>query len=148
MPAKNIIAPRATEKSYAEQTKNTYVFSVPLSASKQSIEKFIEKEYSVTVIGVRVLTRKGKAAKFSRGKRAYPGTTFKQDKKYAYVTLKADDKIKVFEEDETKDKKADKKADKKPAEAVKAETSAEKTAEKTKKAGLFTKRRTGNRGDK
>ena len=134
--------PRATEKSYAEQTKSTYVFSVPANTSKQSIKKTIEEEYKVTVIGVRVLTRKGKATKFSRGKRAYPGTTFRQDKKYAYVTLKDGDKIKVFEEDEPTDEKKVEKTTK----TVKA-TDEAKPAE-TKKAGLFTKRRTGNRGDK
>jgi ribosomal protein L23 len=135
--------PRATEKSYAEQTKNTYVFSVPANASKQSIKKAVEEEYKVTAISVRVLTRKGKATKFSRGKRAYPGTTFRQDKKYAYVTLKDGDKIKVFEEEEAA---ADAKKAEKTTKTVKAADEA-KPAE-TKKAGLFTKRRTGNRGDK
>lgn len=95
-----MIEPRATEKTYAEQTKRTYVFPVKKSASKQAIAKLIEKEFSVTVTDVRVLIRKGKKTRFSRGKHAYPGTTYRQDKKFAYVTLKDGDKIKVFDEPE------------------------------------------------
>lgn len=93
-----IVRPVATEKAYNEQTKNTYIFIVPKDASKVAIKAAIAKEYNVSVIDVRTLTRKGKATRFSRGKHAYPGTTYRQDKKYAYVTLKDGDKIKVFEE--------------------------------------------------
>lgn len=93
-----IVRPVTTEKAYNEQTKNTYIFIVPKGASKVAIKTAIAKEYNVSVIDVRTLTRKGKATRFSRGKHAYPGTTYRQDKKYAYVTLKDGDKIKVFEE--------------------------------------------------
>ncbi len=95
-----LLIPRATEKAYTAQTKNTYIFTVPTSASKQAIADAIAEQYKVTVNDVRVLTRKGKATRFSRGKHAYPGTTYRQDKKIAYVTLKVKDgdKIKIFEE--------------------------------------------------
>lgn len=120
--------PRATEKAYFEQTKRTYIFIAPLSASKMEIAKGISKEYNVTVEDVRVLTRKGKKTRFSRGKHAYPGTTYRRDHKFAYVTLKEGDKIAVFEEEEkSSDKKAAKKAEKK---AEKAEAKAAKKAEK------------------
>ena len=56
--------------------------------------------------------RKGKATKFSRGKHAYPGTTYRQDKKIAFVTLKDGDKIKVFDEEPVEEAKNDKKSDK------------------------------------
>ena len=95
------IIPRATEKAYTEQAKRTYVFGVPKNASKQAIAEAVSKEYEVTVTDVRTLVRKGKPTRFSRGKHAYPGTTYRQDKKYAYVTLKDGDSIKVFEEEET-----------------------------------------------
>ena len=36
------LAPRATEKTYAEQTKRTYVFNVPLDASKQLVKQLPE----------------------------------------------------------------------------------------------------------
>lgn len=114
-----LVIPRATEKTYAEQAKNTYVFYVPENGSKQAIAKAVEEQFNVTVKDIRVLTRKGKTTRFSRGKHAYPGTTYRMDKKLAYVTLKDGDKIKVFEEPEetkeakdAKDKKTEKKGEK------------------------------------
>lgn len=115
----HILEPRATEKSYLEQTSRTYVFPVKRAMSKQEIAKLVEKEFNVTVTDVRTLLRKGKKTKFSKGKHAYPGTTYRQDKKYAYVKLKKGDSIKVFEDadepsakDAAKTKKADKDAGK------------------------------------
>ncbi len=115
--------PRATEKAYVEQTKNTYVFYVPMKASKQEIAKQISAAFKVTVIDVRTTVRKGKPTRFSRGKHAYPGITNRQDKKVAYITVKEGDKIPVFEE--VKDAKEDKKEAKK---AEKADKKAEKKA--------------------
>ena len=106
-----IVIPRATEKAYNEQTKRTYIFNVPTDASKQAVAVAVAKEYNVTVEDVRVLTRKGKKTRFSKGKHAYPGTTYRKDKKFAYVTLKEGDKIAIFED--PSDKKADKKAEEK-----------------------------------
>ena len=93
--------PRATEKAYSELTKNTYVFSVPTNLSKQAIAKAISEEFKVTVTGVKTLVRNGRPKRFSRGKHAYPGTTLTADKKIAYITVKAGDKIPVFEEQTT-----------------------------------------------
>ena len=78
------------------------MFNVPQNASKQAIAEAVEKQYKVTVISVRTLVRKGKPTRYSRGKRAYPGTTYRQDKKIAYVTLKEGDKIKIFAEENEK----------------------------------------------
>lgn len=122
------IIPRATEKSYAESTKRTYVFIVPLFASKQAVKKAVEDEFKVTVTSVRVLTRKGKKTRYSKGKHQYPGTTFRRDHKFAYITVKEGDKIPVFQEEEKQDTKADEKAKK----AVKKEI---KKAEKAAKKG-------------
>ena len=92
----HLLEPRATEKSYLEQTNR--------------------KEFNVTVTDVRTLIRNGKKTKFSKGKHAYPGITYRQDKKFAYVRLKQGDSIKVFDEPESetsaKEAKADKKAKK------------------------------------
>ena len=108
-----ILEPRATEKTYGEQTKRIYVFPVERRMSKQSIKELVEKQFNVTVTEVKTLIRKGKKTRYSRGKRAYPGTTFRQDKKFAYVKLAEGNSIKVFEEDDnTSAKEADKKADK------------------------------------
>lgn len=100
-----LVIPRATEKTYAEQAKRTYVFNVPEGGSKQEIAKAVEEQFNVTVEDIRVLTRKGKATRFSKGKHAYPGTTYRRDKKLAYVTLKEGDKIRVFEEETKKEEK-------------------------------------------
>ena len=112
----HLLEPRATEKSYLEQTNRIYVFPVKKSMGKQEIAQMVEKEFNVTVTNVRTLIRNGKKTKFSKGKHAYPGITTRQDKKFAYVRLKKGDSIKVFDEPEedkktsAKEAKADKKA--------------------------------------
>lgn len=117
----HLLEPRATEKSYLEQTNRIYVFPVKKSMGKQEIARMVEKEFNVTVIDVRTLIRNGKKTKFSKGKHAYPGITHRQDKKFAYVRLKQGDSIRVFDEPEEgktsakeakKDAKQTKKADK------------------------------------
>lgn len=121
---------RATEKAYVLQSIRTYIIQVPLAASKQEIAKEVEKAFNVTVEDVRVVIRKGKKTRFSRGKHAYPGITHRRDHKFAYVTLKEGDKIAVFAEEETSEKPADKKADKAEKKAEKADKKADKKAEK------------------
>ena len=125
------IYPRATEKAYVAQSARTYIFNVPLDASKQAVAKAVSEQFNVTVEDVRINIRKGKKTRFSRGRHAYPGTTYRRDRKFAYVTLKEGDKIRVFEEEEkeTNSKKASsaKKADKK---AVKADKKADKKGDK------------------
>ena len=131
----NLIEPRATEKTYNEQTKRFYVFPVERNMTKQAIAKMVEEEFKVTVTDVKTLIRKGKPTRYSRGKRAYPGTTFRQDKKYAYVRLKAGDSIKVFEDQEDTAQETTK-ADKKAKTDKKAEKVAKDTKAKAdKKAG-------------
>ena len=131
----HLIEPRATEKSYLEQTNRIYVFPIDKKASKQAIAEMVEKEFNVTVTDVRTLVRKGKKTRYSRGKRAYPGITHRRDKKFAYVRLKKGDSIKVFEDQpdndtSAKEAKKDAKADKK---AAKADKKADKNAGKEKK---------------
>ena len=124
-----LVIPRATEKTYAEETKHTYVFFVPLDASKQAIAKEVAEKFSVTVKGVRVLTRKGRKTRYSRGKHAYPGTTYRRDHKVAYVTVDEKDKIPVFEElpeAKTEKQKAEKEAKKAKKAAKKADKGGDK----------------------
>ena len=110
----HLLEPRATEKSYLEQTNRIYVFPVKRTMGKQEIAKMVEKEFNVTVTDVRTLIRNGKKTKYSKGKHAYPGITHRQDKKFAYVRLKKGDFIRVFEEaEETKTSAKEAKADKK-----------------------------------
>lgn len=120
----NILEPRATEKTYLEQTKRTYVFAVKPEMGKLEIAKLVEKEFDVKVTGVRTLIRDGKKTKYSKGKHAYPGTTFRKDKKYAYVTLAEGNSIRVFEEPEKEEVKTSAK-----------EAKAEKKAKADKNAG-------------
>ncbi len=122
----HLIEPRATEKSYLEQTNRIYVFPVKKSDSKQKIAKMVEKDYEVTVTDVKTLIRKGKKTKFSKGKHAYPGITHRQDKKFAYVRLKKGDSIKVFDEPEDDKKTSAKEAKKAEKTAKKADKNAGK----------------------
>jgi large subunit ribosomal protein L23 len=125
-----LVRPIATEKAYHEQTKRTYMFVVPADASKQAVAKQVADQFNVTVLGVRIVIRKGKATRFSRGKHAYPGTTYRQDKKIAYVTLKEGDKIKVFDEEPVEEEKKTEKAAVKADKAEKADKKAAKKADK------------------
>ena len=142
-----LVRPIQTEKAYNAQTQNTYIFVVPLSASKQGVMQAISTQYGVTVTDIRIAVRKGKATRFSRGKHAYPGTTYRQDRKIAYVTLEDGDKIKVFDE-EPMTEQEDSKPETKAQSQAKVDSKTNSEADSTKKAGLFTRRRTGNRGDK
>ena len=122
----NMLEPRATEKSYLEQTNRTYVFPVKRGMSKQAIAKQVEEEFNVKVTDVRTMIRKGKKTRFSRGKHAYPGITHRQDKKFAYVRLKKGDSIKVFDEPEEDKKTSAKEAKKAEKVAKKADKNAGK----------------------
>ena len=123
----HILEPRGTEKAYMESMKRTYIFSVDKKTTKQEVKKMVEKEFNVTVIDVRTLVRNGKQTKYSKGKHQYPGITYRQDKKFAYVTLKDGDSIKVFEEQE------DNKTSAKDAKEVKKAKKADKNAGKENK---------------
>ena len=122
----NMIEPRATEKTYLEQTRRTYVFPVKLSTSKQEAKKMVEDAYNVKVVDVRTMIRNGKKTKFSKGKHAYPGITHRKDKKFAYVTLAEGNSIRVFEEPEDNKKTSAKEAKEAKKEAKKADKNAGK----------------------
>ena len=129
----NMLQPRATEKTYREQTKRVYVFPVDLKVSKQAVAKRVEDEFNVKVTEVKTLVRKGKKTRYSKGKHAYPGTTYRKDKKFAYVKLAEGHSIKVFEEQED-NKTSAKEAKKADKVAKKVEKAAEKAAKKAEKA--------------
>lgn len=94
-----VVIPRATEKAYRLVSgDNIYVFSVPTNANRDQIKAAIEEQFGVSVLGVKTLVQKGKAIRYIKAKRAYPGRTTRKDIKKAYVTLKEGDSIKVFDE--------------------------------------------------
>ena len=92
------VIPRATEKAYAQSQNNVYVFNAPLTANKQQIVDAVETQFEVKVTGIKTLVQTGKALRYSKGKRAQPGTTHRKDMKKAYVTLAAGNSIQVFEQ--------------------------------------------------
>ena len=129
-----MLEPRATEKTYTEQTKRVYVFPVDLKASKQMIAKRVEDEFNVKVTDVKTLIRKGKKTRYSRGKHAYPGTTYRKDKKFAYVKLAEGNSIRVFDEQEENNKTSAKEAKAAEKEAKKAEKATKKATKNAEKA--------------
>ena len=86
------ITPRATEKAYALTTeKNVYAFNVPLTLNKNQIKEVVEKEFDVTVTGVRTIVQAGKTKRINKSKnpkRYVAGTTSQKDTKKAYVSVK------------------------------------------------------------
>lgn len=96
------LIPRVSEKAYATAQANTYVFNVPTNVNKQQIAEAVAAQYGVTVTNVKTMVVKGKAVRYSRGKRAYPGTTHRNDYKKAYVTLAEGSRIGIFDEEEEK----------------------------------------------
>lgn len=101
-----VVTPRATEKAYRQiNDTNTYIFDVPLSATKREIAAAVAEQYSVTVKSVTTVVQSGKPVRFSRGKNRYPGKTTRKDSKKAYVVLAEGSSIQVFEEPAKEEKK-------------------------------------------
>lgn len=92
------VIPIQSEKAYQLSLENVYLFKVPLGVNKQQIKVAIEQQYGVSVVKVKSLVQFGAMIAFSKGKRARPGMTKRNDIKKAYVTLAEGDTIKVFED--------------------------------------------------
>jgi large subunit ribosomal protein L23 len=86
-----IIRPLVTEKSTHQQTvANTYAFQVNPSASKLQIKNAVEQIYSVKVMDVRTMNRKGKP------KRSRNQMATRSDWKRAIVQLDENSRIDLF----------------------------------------------------
>ena len=86
-----IIKPLITEKSTHQQTtRNSYAFQVHADANKHQIKDAIERQYSVKVLDVRTMNRKGKP----RRSRYKMSTT--SDWKKAVVVLDENSRIELF----------------------------------------------------
>ena len=86
-----IIKPLVTEKSTHQQnTRNTYAFKVNPAANKHQIKLAVEKLYSVKVIDVRTMNRKGKP------RRTKYKLTATSDWKRAVVALDENSRIELF----------------------------------------------------
>lgn len=88
---KFLLSPWITEASTAAVELNKYVFKVDPKADKKQIKKAIEDLYKVKVIAVNTV----KIAKKFRNYGRTPG--WKAGFKKAIVTVKAGDKIELFE---------------------------------------------------
>jgi len=83
--------PLITEKSTVLQSMGKYAFQVAGGANKMQVKQAVEKAFKVTVTGVNVVMVKGKTRR--AGKRMMTTPSWKK----AIVTLKAGDKIELFE---------------------------------------------------
>jgi large subunit ribosomal protein L23 len=82
-----LLRPRITEKAAIVAEKGVYTFDIDPRATKQEVEKAIEKTYKVKPLKVNISNRRQKMV-FSRGK-----VGFKAGGKKAMVYLKEGDKI-------------------------------------------------------
>jgi large subunit ribosomal protein L23 len=86
------LRPLVTEKSTLLQESGKYVFEVARYATKQDIAKAVSKTFNVTVIGVNTMNISGKRKRFGRRQMSK-----QSDYRKAVVSLKAGDKIQLFE---------------------------------------------------
>lgn len=95
------LRPRVSEKAYGvAETLNTYIFDVPLDATKHTVADAVTAQYEVTVTAVRIARVPGKSVRSYRrgGRRAQTGQ--RSDIRKAYVTLKEGDKLPFFASEE------------------------------------------------
>ena len=83
--------PLITEKGSILQMQGKYLFEVAGGATKPQVKQAVEKSFDVTVVKVNVITVPGKMRRLGRGIFKTPSW------KKALVTLKAGDKIELFE---------------------------------------------------
>ena len=83
--------PLITEKGSIQQIQGKYLFEVDGKATKTQVKQAVEKSFNVSVTQVNVVTMRGKMRRMGRGIFKTP------DWKKAIVTLKAGDKIELFE---------------------------------------------------
>jgi large subunit ribosomal protein L23 len=83
--------PLVTEKGTTLQATGKYAFEIADGANKTQIKQAVEKSFKVTVLAVNVMTVRGKEKRV--GRRMIAGSPWKK----AIVTLKAGDKIQIFE---------------------------------------------------
>lgn len=88
-----MIKPVFTEKSLNLARQGKYSFWVNKNATKSGIKSEIAKMFGVHVVAIKTITVKGESKRNMRGKKV----TVLAAKK-AIVSLKADEKIDVFEE--------------------------------------------------
>lgn len=76
-----LLYPHMTEKTVGAASRRMYAFVVAQKANKQEVKKAIQSRYGVNVIGIRMVTIRGK--EIHRGKQI----GWKQGMKKAYATI-------------------------------------------------------------
>jgi large subunit ribosomal protein L23 len=97
-----LLKPRISEKAYGiAQTKNVYVFQVPVDVGKLEVAQAVTAQFDVHVLEVNILNVKGKVKRtVRRGGRPIMGK--RADFKKAYVTIKAGQTIPIFAAEDEK----------------------------------------------
>ena len=90
-PMEMLVRPVVTEKSTLLQEQDKYVFEVLPKANKPMVKEAVQKAYNVKVVSVNILKNRGKVKQYGRRRVRTP------DIKKAVVTLKAGDRIQIFE---------------------------------------------------
>lgn len=90
-PHEVIVRPVITEKNTALQGQNKYAFEVTPQSNKGEIKKAIEQVFKVKVTAVNIVSVPGKMRRQGKFRGMTPSW------KKAVVTLKAGDKIELFE---------------------------------------------------
>jgi len=85
-----LLAPVISEKSYGLLDDNTYTFLVRPDANKTQIKIAVQQVFSVKVLSVNTLNRKGKR------KRSRTGLGTRKSTKRAVVSLAPGDRIEMF----------------------------------------------------
>ncbi len=91
------LVPKVSEKSFMLSENDTYVFTVPATATKHTVKDAVESQFGVTVTGIRIAVLKGKV-KSSAQRRKAPVDGKRKNIKRAYVSIKKGENIPVFEE--------------------------------------------------
>ena len=91
-----VLIPHVSEKAYGQSQYGTYIFKVPLKATKQLITEAVTTQYGVKVDDVRIVVAKGKLKRTYRNGKASEG--HRRTTKKAYVTLVEGDRLKIFDE--------------------------------------------------
>jgi len=83
--------PLVTEKNTILQAQGKYAFEVSREANKDQVKRAVEKAFKVNVTAVNIITVRGREKRI--GRRQVVTSSWKK----AVVTLKAGDKIQIFE---------------------------------------------------
>ncbi|MGA3150210.1 MAG: 50S ribosomal protein L23 [Candidatus Saccharimonadales bacterium] len=101
-----VLKPRLSEKAYSlSEELNTYLFEVPSGVNSLSVADAVAKQYSVSVIKVRITGAPAKTKRTYRRGGRVSHRARRSDFRKAYVVLKEGDKLPIFaavEEPETK----------------------------------------------